>query len=157
MKPFWHDGFFSASSIIPTTKSSETSSPWKKNLNIPYEMKKYSRVSNLVRKYNKNLTLSIASLALMPRGVLAATAALNMSPVARWHKQYSSFMIGDWVPFPDPGGPVLPNFYVQHYKCIIDTQRMMKCTLSYNFSELIWSRLLKTLKLMFLFFRHFLY
>lgn len=29
MKPFWHDGFFMASSIMPTTKSSETSSPWK--------------------------------------------------------------------------------------------------------------------------------
>lgn len=29
MKPFWHDGFFIASSIMPTTKSSETSSPWK--------------------------------------------------------------------------------------------------------------------------------
>jgi hypothetical protein len=27
MKPFWHEGFFMASSIIPTTKSSETSSP----------------------------------------------------------------------------------------------------------------------------------
>lgn len=28
MKPFWHDGFFIASSMMPTTKSSETSSPW---------------------------------------------------------------------------------------------------------------------------------
>lgn len=31
MKPFWHDGFFIASSIIPTTKSSETSSPCQAN------------------------------------------------------------------------------------------------------------------------------
>ena len=50
-------------------------------------------------------TLSIASLAFVPRGVLAATAALSMSPVARWHKQYSSLISGDWVPLPDPGGP----------------------------------------------------
>uniref|UniRef100_A0A7C8ZUL2 Uncharacterized protein n=1 Tax=Opuntia streptacantha TaxID=393608 RepID=A0A7C8ZUL2_OPUST len=62
--------------MMPTTKSSETSSP-----------------------------LSIASLALIPREVLAATAALNISPVARWHKQYSSLMMGDCVPLPDPGGP----------------------------------------------------
>lgn len=51
------------------------------------------------------MTLSIASFALMPKGVLAATAALSISPVAKWHKQYSSLMIGDCVPFPDPGGP----------------------------------------------------
>lgn len=50
----------------------------------------------------------------MPRGVLAATAALNMSPVAKWHKQYSSFMTGDWVPFPDPGGPALKYSQAQH-------------------------------------------
>ena len=56
--------------------------------------------------YKIKLTFSIASLALIPRGVLAATAALNMSPVAKWHKQYSFLIIGDWVPFPDPGGPV---------------------------------------------------
>lgn len=60
----------------------------------------------------KDLTLFIASLALTPRGVLAATAALNISPVAKWHKQYSSFMIGDWVPFPDPGGPALTFYQV---------------------------------------------
>lgn len=47
----------------------------------------------------------MASLALIPRGVLAATADLSISPVAKWHKQYSSLIIGDWVPFPDPGGP----------------------------------------------------
>jgi len=58
----------------------------------------------------EGFTLSIASLALTPRGVLAATAALNMSPVAKWHKQYSSFMIGDWVPLPDPGGPAVTYF-----------------------------------------------
>lgn len=50
-------------------------------------------------------TLSIASFAFTPRGVLAATAALSISPVAKWHRQYSSLMMGDWVPFPDPGGP----------------------------------------------------
>jgi hypothetical protein len=42
---------------------------------------------------------------LIPRGVLAATAALSISPVAKWHKQYSSLIMGDWVPFPEPGGP----------------------------------------------------
>lgn len=51
----------------------------------------------------------MASLALIPSGVLAATAALNISPVAKWHKQYSSLIIGDWVPFPDPGGPASYN------------------------------------------------
>jgi hypothetical protein len=50
-------------------------------------------------------TLSIASFALTPKGVLAATAALNISPVAKWHKQYSSLIMGDCVPFPEPGGP----------------------------------------------------
>ena len=40
-----------------------------------------------------------------PKGVLAATAALNISPVARWHKQCSSLILGDWVPLPQPGGP----------------------------------------------------
>jgi hypothetical protein len=50
-------------------------------------------------------TLSIASFALTPKGVLAATAALNISPVAKWHKQYSSLIRGDCVPLPDPGGP----------------------------------------------------
>lgn len=49
----------------------------------------------------------MASLALMPSGVLAATAALSISPVAKWHKQYSSLMMGDCVPFPDPGGPAI--------------------------------------------------
>jgi len=58
----------------------------------------------------EGFALSIASLALTPRGVLAATAALNISPVAKWHKQYSSFMIGDWVPLPDPGGPAVTYF-----------------------------------------------
>ena len=52
-----------------------------------------------------NITLSIASLALIPRGVFAATAALSISPVAKWHRQYSSLIRGDWVPFPEPGGP----------------------------------------------------
>lgn len=47
----------------------------------------------------------MASLAFMPSGVLAPTAALSMSPVAKWHKQYSSLINGDWVPLPDPGGP----------------------------------------------------
>ena len=42
---------------------------------------------------------------MIPRGVFAATAALSISPVARWHRQYSSLIIGDWVPLPDPGGP----------------------------------------------------
>ena len=50
-------------------------------------------------------TLSIASLAFMPRGVLFATAARSISPVAKWHRQYSSLMIGDCVPLPHPGGP----------------------------------------------------
>lgn len=59
-----------------------------------------------VKQHSKRrFTFSIASLALMPRGVFAATAALNISPVAKWHKQYSSLIIGDWVPFPEPGGP----------------------------------------------------
>lgn len=35
-----------------------------------------------------------------------------MSLVAKWHKQYSSLMLGDWVPFPDPGGPALTIFKV---------------------------------------------
>ena len=47
----------------------------------------------------------MASFALIPRGGLAATAALSMTPVAKWQKQYSSLIIGDWVRFPDPGGP----------------------------------------------------
>lgn len=116
MKPFWHDGFFMASSIIPTTKSSETRSPCKR--------RQYQQWSNQILNWTiwkstfffiafpfyalfkiKQKTLSMASLALIPSGVLAATAALNISPVAKWHRQYSSFIIGDWVPFPDPGGP----------------------------------------------------
>ena len=40
-----------------------------------------------------------------PSGVLAATAALSMSPVARWHRQCSFFSTGDCVPLPQPGGP----------------------------------------------------
>ena len=46
-----------------------------------------------------------AGLTSCPRGVFAATAALSMSPVARWHRQCSSFIFGDCVPFPQPGGP----------------------------------------------------
>jgi hypothetical protein len=46
-----------------------------------------------------------AGLASCPKGVFAATAALSMSPVARWHRQCSSFILGDCVPFPQPGGP----------------------------------------------------
>lgn len=42
----------------------------------------------------------------MPRGVLAATAARSMSPVAKWQRQCSYLMVGDWVPLPHPGGPV---------------------------------------------------
>ncbi len=41
----------------------------------------------------------------IPSGVLAATAARSISPVARWHRQNSFLMAGDWVPFPHPGGP----------------------------------------------------
>lgn len=40
-----------------------------------------------------------------PSGVLAATAARSMSPVARWHRQFSFLIMGDWVPLPQPGGP----------------------------------------------------
>lgn len=40
-----------------------------------------------------------------PIGVLAATAALSMSPVARWQRQCSCLIRGLWVPLPQPGGP----------------------------------------------------
>ena len=58
-----------------------------------------------IQSWYQDSTFSIASLALIPRGVLAATAALSISPVAKWHRQYSSLIRGDWVPFPEPGGP----------------------------------------------------
>lgn len=48
---------------------------------------------------------SIAFLASRPSGVLAATAARSMSPVARWHRQLSFLIAGLWVPLPEPGGP----------------------------------------------------
>ena len=105
MKPFWHFGLFMASSIIPTTSSSVTSAPCKKEQWKQWANKDVSQRRKIKKK--KEETLSIASLALRPRGVLEATAALNMSPVDKWHKQNSSFTIGDCVPFPDPGGPVI--------------------------------------------------
>ena len=37
--------------------------------------------------------------------VPAATASRSISPVDKWQRQYSSFMIGACVPFPEPGGP----------------------------------------------------
>ncbi len=49
---------------------------------------------------------SIAFFASSPRGVLAATAARSMSPVARWHRQFSFLINGLCVPLPLPGGPV---------------------------------------------------
>ena len=50
----------------------------------------------------------MACLASNPKGVCFETASRSMSPVAKWHKQYSSLMKGDWVPFPHPGGPAHP-------------------------------------------------
>ena len=47
----------------------------------------------------------MAFLASRPSGVFAATAARSMSPVARWHRQFSFLIIGLWVPLPEPGGP----------------------------------------------------
>ena len=41
----------------------------------------------------------------LPISVPADTAARSMSPVARWHTQYSSTSFGDCVPLPQPGGP----------------------------------------------------
>ena len=73
-------------------------------ITLTIENKNYYYIQRTM--HNKQ-TLFMASLALMPSGVLAATAALSISPVAKWHKQYSSLMIGDWVPLPDPGGPVI--------------------------------------------------
>jgi hypothetical protein len=81
--------------------------------------------------WSANITLSIASLALIPRGVLAATAALSISPVAKWHRQYSSLIRGDWVPFPEPGGPTrlvkgVPNSpNHEHYRIKIKTQNVV--------------------------------
>ena len=49
---------------------------------------------------------SIAFFAAIPFGVCAATAALSMSPVAKWHKQCSLLIFGACVPLPHPGGPV---------------------------------------------------
>ena len=43
--------------------------------------------------------------ALTPISVPARTAARSMSPVAKWHKQYSFFSLGAWLPLPAPGGP----------------------------------------------------
>jgi len=52
-----------------------------------------------------NSTASMACFASNPSFVCLATASRSMSPVARWHRQYSSLMKGDCVPFPHPGGP----------------------------------------------------
>lgn len=76
--PVLQSGDCIASSIRPTTISSETSAP-----------------------------ASMAFFASMPIGDLAATAARSISPVARWHRQCSFLMTGDWVPLPQPGGPAL--------------------------------------------------
>jgi hypothetical protein len=38
----------------------------------------------------------------LPISVPAVTAARSMSPVARWHTQYSSTSLGLWVPLPQP-------------------------------------------------------
>lgn len=35
----------------------------------------------------------------------ACMDSLSMSPVARWHRQFSYLMRGDCVPLPQPGGP----------------------------------------------------
>lgn len=94
--------------MIPTTKSSETSSPWKKSYDSKLTPKHESlKETNQVCFFF--VTLSIASFALTPRGDLAATAARSMSPVDKWHKQNSSFMTGDCVPLPEPGGPANAN------------------------------------------------
>jgi len=120
MNPFEQEGLFRASSMIPTTRSSVTSSP------CPFPFGIRSRVIwmpfNLVCKTMESKekdyavigldwlhTLSMAALAWSPKGVFLATAARSMSPVARWHRQKSSLMMGDWVPFPQPGGPANPK------------------------------------------------
>ena len=72
----------------------------------------------------------MASLALIPRGVLAATAALSISPVAKWHKQYSSLIMGDCVPFPDPGGPAI--HLISHKMHIGLETKFINVNLSHN-------------------------
>ena len=59
MKPFWHEGFWRASSIMPTTKSSETSSPCKIIIepllsnNLQQELRSYS---NQIKSNQLDLT-----------------------------------------------------------------------------------------------------
>lgn len=93
-----------------------------------------------------------AGLTSCPKGVFAATAALSMSPVARWHRQCSSFIFGDCVPFPQPGGPA------EHAKMHMTDRRIkvsnrgseksadkalvqrQLCQVTYEYHMLLWLR-----------------
>ena len=108
MKPFRHSGALTASSII-------LHSQVKHLCQSPRRTQEHSvgpRVSSLALERAiatlhthpttiSSLTsapLSMACLAFTPFGVFAATAARNMSPVARWHRQWSDLILGDCVP-----------------------------------------------------------
>jgi len=134
-----HAACLDRASMMPTTRSSDTSSPCRHpsqvnkaqvtsqqstshkshvtRFHMPEAPPMHAELRERGKKGRRReaedksaagpLTLSMASLALIPRGVLAATAARSMSPVARWHRQCSSLMMGDCVPFPHPGGPAV--------------------------------------------------
>eukprot|EP00953_Heterococcus_sp_UTEX-ZZ885_P031638 16586-Heterococcus_DN1.PRE.3 len=78
------------------------------------------------------------ALAFFPISVPAATAARSISPVAKWHRQYSSFTSGACVPLPAPGGPVVCSAQIRSLARTWDalnshcTQQSMPMALTYE-------------------------
>lgn len=103
-KPTRHSGLCTASPMSPTTISSDTKAP-ESIAFLAWKLKPGSAGSTTRIDVCQGVIYSRERPTSSPRGVCAATAALSISPVAKWHKQCSSFSFGDCVPLPQPGGP----------------------------------------------------